>query len=294
MTQGPTAQQPRQARARATVARRHCVATVDAGGVCRLAIGGGLCGTGGFEASEHTGRGCREMPRWHRQSGSPARRPTRVGHFYRFDSCCHLDYCAMQQCCNAAVLGQPKETSMNVNVQEYVAEGGELLVGQVRKFRENSVESVREAVTGSAETLKALKSPVRMIARSGVKLTTVSQTTVQNLIELQSDVVTSALNDVAAAPRARDPRGKHHRIRARADRAHAGHARARRRRRDPRGDDLQDGWPRLPQRRQACLRQHRREGREGSRGAEGCRASQDRRRQARCCARPSSAPARRA
>jgi len=48
-----------------------------------------------------------------------------------------------------------------------------------------------------AETLKALKSPVRTIARSGVKLTTVSQVTVQNLIELQSDVVTAALNDVA-------------------------------------------------------------------------------------------------
>ena len=86
---------------------------------------------------------------------------------------------------------------MFVDMQEYVAEGGELLVGKVRKFRQNSVESVREAVTGSAETLKALKSPVRMIARSGVKLTAVSQTTVQNLIELQSDVVTSALTEVA-------------------------------------------------------------------------------------------------
>ena len=86
---------------------------------------------------------------------------------------------------------------MNVTMQEYVAERGELLFGQVRKIRETSVESVREAFTGSAETLKALKSPVRTIARSGVKLTTVSQTTVQNLIELQSDVVTAALNDVA-------------------------------------------------------------------------------------------------
>jgi predicted oxidoreductase (fatty acid repression mutant protein) len=36
-----------------------------------------------------------------------------------------------------------------------------------------------------------------MIARSGVKLTSVSQTAVQSLIELQSDVVTSALTDVA-------------------------------------------------------------------------------------------------
>jgi len=86
---------------------------------------------------------------------------------------------------------------MIVDMQEFVAERGEVLVGQVRKMRETSVETVREAVVGSAETLKSLKSPVRMIARSGVKLTTVSQATVQNLIELQSDVVTSALNDVA-------------------------------------------------------------------------------------------------
>ncbi len=86
---------------------------------------------------------------------------------------------------------------MIVDMQEFVTERGEVLVGQVRKMRETSVETVREAVVGSAETLKALKSPVRMIARSGVKLTTVSQATLQNLIELQSDVVTSALNDVA-------------------------------------------------------------------------------------------------
>jgi phasin family protein len=90
-----------------------------------------------------------------------------------------------------------KETTMTITMQEYVAERGELLAGQVRKIRENSVDTVREAFTGSAETLKSLKSPVRVIARSSVKLTSVSQTTVQNLIELQSDVVTAALNDVA-------------------------------------------------------------------------------------------------
>jgi hypothetical protein len=97
--------------------------------------------------------------------------------------------------CSSSLTTQ--EISMIVDMQEFVAERGEVLVGQVRKMRETSVETVREAVVGSAETLKALKSPVRMIARSGVKLTTVSQVTVQNLIELQSDVVTSALNDVA-------------------------------------------------------------------------------------------------
>jgi phasin family protein len=86
---------------------------------------------------------------------------------------------------------------MIVEVQEYVAERGELLRGQVRKLRETSAESVREAISGSAETIKSLKSPVRAIARSSVKLTSVSQEAVQNLIELQSDVVTSALTEMA-------------------------------------------------------------------------------------------------
>jgi hypothetical protein len=90
-----------------------------------------------------------------------------------------------------------QEIAMNVDMQEYIAERGDLLTGKVRSLRKNSAATVREAITGSAETLKALKSPVRMIARSGVKLTSVSQTAVQSLIELQSDVVTSALTDVA-------------------------------------------------------------------------------------------------
>ena len=45
------------------------------------------------------------------------------------------------------------------------------------------LETVREAVTGSAESLKSLKSPVRLFARSGIKVTTVSQAAMQNLID---------------------------------------------------------------------------------------------------------------
>ena len=86
---------------------------------------------------------------------------------------------------------------MIVEMQEYVAERGELLRGQVRKLRDTSADSVREALSGSADTIKSLKSPVRALARSGIKLSTVSQEAVQNLIELQSDVVTSALTEMA-------------------------------------------------------------------------------------------------
>ena len=50
---------------------------------------------------------------------------------------------------------------------------------------------------GSAETLKSLKSPVRTIARSGVKITAVSQNAVASLIELQSDMITSAITAAA-------------------------------------------------------------------------------------------------
>jgi hypothetical protein len=42
-----------------------------------------------------------------------------------------------------------------------------------------------------------LKSPVRVVAHSGVKLTVVSQKALQSLIELQSEVVTSALSGAA-------------------------------------------------------------------------------------------------
>jgi len=82
-------------------------------------------------------------------------------------------------------------------MQEFVAEQTAVLQDQVEKIRKESAETVREAVLGSAEGLKSLKSPVRTLARSGVKITTVSQTAVVNLIELHSDVLTSAISDAA-------------------------------------------------------------------------------------------------
>lgn len=86
---------------------------------------------------------------------------------------------------------------MITQMQDFVADTTSALTGQVQKFRKESVETVREAVVGSAENLKSLKSPVRVFARSGVKITTVSQTAVASLIELQSDMLTSALSEAA-------------------------------------------------------------------------------------------------
>jgi phasin family protein len=86
---------------------------------------------------------------------------------------------------------------MFTQIQSFMTEQTQALAEQAQKFREDPVESARGAATGSAEGLKSLKDPVRVIARSGVKLTAISQGALQGLIELQSEIVTSALTDAA-------------------------------------------------------------------------------------------------
>lgn len=86
---------------------------------------------------------------------------------------------------------------MFTQIQEFMTEQTQALAGQAQKFREDPVETVREAAVTSAEGIKSLKQPVRVIARSGVKLTAISQAALQDLIELQSEIVTSALTDAA-------------------------------------------------------------------------------------------------
>jgi phasin family protein len=82
-------------------------------------------------------------------------------------------------------------------VQEFVAEKAQALNGQVARMRRESLKSARVAAQGSAESLKALKTPVRVVARSGVRLANVSQSAVQELIELQSDALTAAITEFA-------------------------------------------------------------------------------------------------
>ena len=82
-------------------------------------------------------------------------------------------------------------------MQEFVVEKAHALNAQVSQFRQQSVRSARVAAQGSAESLKALKTPVRFVARSGIRLSSVSQTAVQELIELQSDALTAAISEFA-------------------------------------------------------------------------------------------------
>lgn len=86
---------------------------------------------------------------------------------------------------------------MFTQIQDFMTEQKNVLADQAQKFRDDPVESARGVATGSAEGLKSLKDPVRVIARSGVKLTAISQNALQGLIELQSEIVTSALTDAA-------------------------------------------------------------------------------------------------
>jgi hypothetical protein len=90
-----------------------------------------------------------------------------------------------------------QEPQMIEQIQDFMSEQTAAISSQVKKFRKDSVETVRDAVSVSADNLKSLKTPVRVIARSGVKVTNVSQTAVASLIELQSDILTSTLTGMA-------------------------------------------------------------------------------------------------
>ena len=82
-------------------------------------------------------------------------------------------------------------------MQELVAGKAHALTEQVTRIRHETLRSARVAAHGGAESLKALRTPVRTVARGGIRLSTVSQTAVQELIELHSDAVTAALNELA-------------------------------------------------------------------------------------------------
>jgi len=86
---------------------------------------------------------------------------------------------------------------MIAHINEFLSEQRQALAEQVHRFREEPVESMREVAMSSAGDIKSLKAPVRAFAHSGLRLATVSQNTMQNLIELEAEVITSALTAAA-------------------------------------------------------------------------------------------------
>jgi len=86
---------------------------------------------------------------------------------------------------------------MASKIKDFVTERAGILADQAGKLRTEPVRAAREATAKSAERIKALKDPVRAVSRSGIKLTAISQSTVERLIVLQERLVTSALTDAA-------------------------------------------------------------------------------------------------
>jgi phasin family protein len=82
--------------------------------------------------------------------------------------------------------------------RELLNEQTEFLGEQAKLLRSAPGELVRNAAAKSAQRIKSLKDPVRVVTRSGVKLTNISQDALQNLLELQLEIVTSALSNAAA------------------------------------------------------------------------------------------------
>jgi phasin family protein len=89
--------------------------------------------------------------------------------------------------------GKPMHTESEEFLEEQ-KQGLKKLVGDFRKAR---MDAARKAALESAVRIKAMNVHVRQLARSGVRLTSISQGTAERLIELQSEIVTSALDDAA-------------------------------------------------------------------------------------------------
>jgi uncharacterized membrane-anchored protein YhcB (DUF1043 family) len=92
---------------------------------------------------------------------------------------------------------QCEEQPMIANINDSGSVRRRDLAQQIRRLRDEPIETMREVAVSSADGIKSLKAPVRAFAHSGVKLATVSQNAVQNLIELESEVITSALTAAA-------------------------------------------------------------------------------------------------
>ena len=82
-------------------------------------------------------------------------------------------------------------------VQDYMNEQMQAFAGQAQRFGADPLAAVREGMVHSVGGLKSLRQPVRAAARSGVKLSALTHETAQELIQLQSQMVTATLTEMA-------------------------------------------------------------------------------------------------
>jgi len=86
---------------------------------------------------------------------------------------------------------------MHLGLGEFIDEQTKGLAELAENLRRSRVAAARKAAIESAARIKSLNGRVRALARSGVRLTSISQGAAQSLIELQAEIVTDALGDAA-------------------------------------------------------------------------------------------------
>lgn len=86
---------------------------------------------------------------------------------------------------------------MPIEVNEIIEQQMKGLTELVGNMKRSRVAAARRAASESAARIKSLNSRVRQLARSGVRLTYISNGAVQDLIQLQADIVNSALTEAA-------------------------------------------------------------------------------------------------
>jgi phasin family protein len=87
---------------------------------------------------------------------------------------------------------------MHAGTEDFLDEQTKGLAELAEHLRTSRLAAARQAAVKSAARIRSLNGKVRALARSGVKLTSISQGAVQSLIELQADIVNNGLTDAAA------------------------------------------------------------------------------------------------
>lgn len=87
---------------------------------------------------------------------------------------------------------------MQLAINEFIEEQRKGLAELFENLSKSRVAAARNAARQSAARIKELNGRVRALARSGVRLTAVSQNAAQGLIELHAEIVNTALTEAAA------------------------------------------------------------------------------------------------
>jgi hypothetical protein len=86
---------------------------------------------------------------------------------------------------------------MQLAINEFIEEQRKGLAELLDNLSKSRVAAARNAARQSAARIKELNGRVRALARSGVRLTAVSQNAAQGLIELHAEIVNTALSEAA-------------------------------------------------------------------------------------------------